>query len=450
MIRGLASTVARLACAALAAGAGACVATGVDVPTISGRLEKVNDAPPAAAAGTLMPDELKVRLVDPDSGEPVAGAMIQTVVELGGGAVTPAAITTDADGIATFRWMPGKAPVRQRFRAEFQDQAVRFDTVATLEKAWTPEPFGDVDAFLTAAKVDGSTEDLEVDAKNGRILLGVPGGLVALDHHGKTSAVELTGDEPGWPLGIALDRDGNLWAADGTGKALLKIDAAGKVATIAGGEGQEQLGYPNFVAVGPKGLVHLSDSCGTLRTFDPVKGEQVAKVDFDAATEGGPNGIAFTLDGSEMYVTTENAAFIPGCNAGGDLLAPVGGLYRIEIGKDGLPGARTALAAGFAAFGDGMAFDAEGNLYVAFDRIDTNADPVVDSTIWVLPSGGSDLKRFLSTTDRVLANPAFGTGDFGETTMYVALVAIPGLVDPSMRGVVRFDPRIRGQPLLPL
>ena len=49
-----------------------------------------------------------------------------------------------------------------------------------------------------------------------------------------------------------------------------------------------------------------------------------------------------------------------------------------------------------------------------------------------------------TANDRVFANPVFGKGAFGETQLYLALLAVPGFTDPSARGLMRFDVGIKG------
>jgi hypothetical protein len=51
--------------------------------------------------------------------------------------------------------------------------------------------------------------------------------------------------------------------------------------------------------------------------------------------------------------------------------------------------------------------------------------------------------------DRVLANLAFGEGDFGANTLYIALLAVPPFTPATARGAERIAVGIPGLLLLP-
>jgi sugar lactone lactonase YvrE len=163
---------------------------------------------------------------------------------------------------------------------------------------------------------------------------------------------------------------------------------------------------------------------------------------FDLPTEGGPNGFAFDASGENLYVATENTRlFCPHENV--ELTAEIAGLFVVEVSDTGF-GARAAVATNVGLFGDGVAFDAEGNLYVIFD---TQMNLMLaESAVWILPAGETELVKFLSVPDRVLANLAFGQGEFEDETLYISLLAIPVLGLPE-RGVERIEVGIPGLPV---
>jgi hypothetical protein len=183
---------------------------------------------------------------------------------------------------------------------------------------------------------------------------------------------------------------------------------------------------------------------GEILRFDPSSGAVDSRVSFDLATEGGPK-FAFDRSGERLYVATENTALFCGTPSVG-LTDPIAGLFSIAMSDTGF-GAREAIATNFALFGDGVSFDAEGNLYAIFD---TQRDFMLEeSALWVLPEGERQLEKLLAVQDHVLANLDFGQDAFGTATIYIALLAVPPFTLPSARGVERFTIGIPGLPLLP-
>ncbi|HEY8516274.1 MAG TPA: hypothetical protein VIS07_12230 [Candidatus Binatia bacterium] len=307
------------------------------------------------------------------------------------------------------------------------------------------EPFGDVDAFLTARGITGSTEDLAFTPDGERLVMGVPGGLIALDPQGEASSLPLTGDPLLNPLGVAYDRAGNLWVADSAGSALRRVLPSGEVTTPLTTDGEQPLVAPNYVAIDREDRVLLSDPClGELIRFDPVTGRVDAVLRFDVADEGGPNGFAFAPDG-RLWIATENTALFCGHSFVG-LTDPVASLLVVDVDDEGF-GTPETVVADFALFGDGVAFDAAGNLYVIFDT-EVNFT-LEESAIWFLPPGGAVLEKLVGVSDRVLANLAFGSRPFGDQTLYVSLLAVPPFTSPNARGAERIEVGIRGLPLLP-
>jgi DNA-binding beta-propeller fold protein YncE len=247
----------------------------------------------------------------------------------------------------------------------------------------------------------------------------------------------------GRPLGIAFDQRGNLWAADSFSALLSKVSPAGKVTTELTDDGTEPLVGPNYVAIDQKGRVYLSDPClGELMRFDPASGTVDAIVTFDLPSQGGPNGFAFDASGTRLFIATENTALFCG-HAFVGLTDPIAGLFVVDVSDAGF-GPLETIAPDVALFGDGVAFDAEGNLYAIFDT-EVNLS-LEESAVWVLPAGSTELVKFLSATDRVFANLAFGQGDFDDETLYIALLAIPPFTSPEARGLERFVVGIPGLP----
>ncbi len=415
-----------------------------------------------ATAPAGAPLAIAVACVDTE-GTPVPNEALVAQVTLGGGGLETGSATAGLDGRATFLWTLGVVPVDQRIvvrRAVAAAQPGPVDEIAfvvraTLDVPSAPTPFGDVEAALAGAGIDGSTEDLAFAGD--ALMLAVPGHLVAVDTTGKATLVSLSGDGLDGPLGIVFDADGLLWVADAAGHALKTVDTNGVVATALSTDGVQPLGQPNFVAIGPDGAVWLSDPCiGEVLRYDPATTSVAVVASFDLGLQGGPNGLAFDAAGA-LWVTTENVGLL--CMDGSvDPLAAVAGLYRIDPTwaqqLDPAQRARTVLA-GFAHFGDGLAFDAEGNLYALFDFIEGLA--LASSELHVIAA--SDLAAFvaqdsgaaeapttavvLATTDVVMANLEWGQGAFEPNRIHLSLLAIPAF-GLQTRGLVTFDAGIPG------
>lgn len=179
---------------------------------------------------------------------------------------------------------------------------------AQVETPVVPEDFGGMHAWLASNNISGSTEDLAFRA-DGAVALGVPGGVVIATPTGPDSVsfeqMQLTGDPLTRALGLAYDRNGNLWTADPTGHALHAISPEGVVTTHLTTNGSEPLDAPNDVAVGLDDRVYLSDPCrGELIAYDPLTKAVTAVQPYHLPTEGG--GMSFDAEGN-LYVVVDTA-----------------------------------------------------------------------------------------------------------------------------------------------
>jgi len=423
----------------------------------------------------------------------------------------PVQVTTDPNGRAAFSWTVGIAPVRNSLRDSLPDcgpprPTLHYQTNAVREQLLEPCKFGNVNSYMNAHGYNlwASTEDLVFD-NQGRMLLGVPGpdpnqtdcpdgtfessacagGLLTVGVDGEVSRRPLSGaaDTVGRPLGIAVDQDDNIWIAD------TRIEPASQAVHRVGPDGTvtqilprpevllaAELVTPNYLAVGPDGRIYVSDPCaydpadpdkerrrGRLLRFmpDPVTGlplnNEVQVHVFEP--DEGPNGFAFDAGGQRLIVGTEDTVVL--CQLKWWRRGHEARLVSLDITEEAdfeNQPLQTVANIPHGVAVDGMAFDSEGNLYVAVNTLEQ-----LQSTnlISVLPAGEHELVPFLSSADPngsfdldqpLFANLAFGRGPYGESTLYIANIAINNiLLWPKgwfyTRGVRRVEIGITGQPL---
>lgn len=400
----------------------------------------VEAAPPTAPAGEVL--ELAVDVTAPDT------ALVATV-ERGGGALSDGVggeVIAGPDGVATVRWTLGVAPIDNTLRLALADdptQAVSVTVRGALEAPWTSATFGDVNGFLNSEDhYTGSTEDLTFTGDG--LLMGAPEGLLHVAPDGAVRRLPVDeGINRVW--GFAVDARGDLWGVDAGNSRLVRIGPDGAVEEVLTDDGEQPLEGPNYVAVDHQGRIYLSDPClGEIIRLDPESGE-LAVHRFDLMTEGGPNGMAFTADGTQMYTVTENTGVLCG-HRDIPIYDEIASVFSIDLDAFGEAHARVTEPLGL--FGDGLAFDAEGNLYVIVDKVE--GVTITLSAVMVIPAGETEAVTFLAAEEGILyANVAFGQGDYGASTLYIALLSIPPFSAEASRGLERFEVGVPGQPLLP-
>ena len=406
-------------------------------------IEKSGVDPAISTAG----QPIVIAVIAKEGGVPKAGVTVVFSVELGAGSLSAQTAVSGTDGSASVSWTIGLPPVKNTAVAVVQGAdagaVIAFETMAKVDKPFTPYWYADVNKFMSDNGLSGSTEDLAFSNDGKKIYLGIPGGLLTVDASGKVERVALTGDKVENPLGIDFDTDGNLWIADSKG-ALRMMTAAGVVSTVLTNDGKgNNLKAPNFVMVGKDKKIYLSDTClGKVLRYDPVLKTVTASVEVEHIAFGGPNGIAIDATGRKLYFSTENTAVMCG-HLDVETSTKNSALFVVDITESSF-GDPVVIKKDFAHFGDGMTFDAEGNLYVIFDNIDYGNFKLKDSTVWVMPAGTTQLSKFVTTTDRVLANLEFGKGEFGETTVYFALLTIAVVLPEEARGLNKIEVGMKG------
>ena len=179
---------------------------------------------------------------------------------------------------------------------------------------------------------------------------GERGQIYRISADGSTMAqVASTG---GYCLGMAFDRKDNLFVCDLKHQAVVKVDAKSdttdKFATHADGGG---LRIPNFPVFDDAGRLYVSDSHafkepgpGIFR-FDPDGDGEL----WYAEPLNFANGLALSPDGRYLYVSETFGNTVS----------------RIPIEDDGSAGVRDEFAFLPGVLPDGLAFDVDGNLYIA-------------------------------------------------------------------------------------
>jgi gluconolactonase len=196
-------------------------------------------------------------------------------------------------------------------------------------------------------------EGVAVDAEGNVWCGGELGQIYRIAADG--GALEVVASTGGFTLGMAFDRRGRLYTCDLGHKAVFRLDpATGTLDRLTGPEpGTAPVGAFNFPVVDARrGCLYVSDSHppdvpgpGVWR-FDPESGTgepwYAAPTDF-------ANGMALSPAGDALFLVETFARRVS----------------RIPIGADGTAGAAEVFVAGIERLPDGLAFDAEGNLYIA-------------------------------------------------------------------------------------
>lgn len=167
------------------------------------------------------------------------------------------------------------------------------------------------------------------------------------------SSMEQVASSDGFSQGMAFDREGNLFVCDTKRGEIMRLDAqTGAYETFAGAnEAGWNINICNDLAFGPDGSLYVSDS--------------------HAFKEPGPGILRFAPDGSGGLWYGEAVDFANGLALGPDgrhlYVAETFGntVFRISIRPDGSAGTRESVAFLPGVLPDGLAFDMEGNLYVA-------------------------------------------------------------------------------------
>ena len=166
------------------------------------------------------------------------------------------------------------------------------------------------------------------------------------------SSLEVVTSTGGFVLGVALDRQGRLYACDLKHAAVFRYDTAGgELEMFAGGDGAMRI--PNWPVVDhARGCLYVSDSHAP-----DTPGPGVWRFDLESG-DGGlwydgaltfANGMALSPSGDELLVAETFARRVT----------------AITIAASGAAGSTRTVVDGIERLPDGLAFDEQGRLYIA-------------------------------------------------------------------------------------
>jgi sugar lactone lactonase YvrE len=357
--------------------------------------------------GRELPEPIEVRAVDVE-GNPLEGVPVRFEVTAGGGSLSPTSLPTDDAGAASVRWTLGIAPVGNRVKAASGNSEVEFTAQAD------PGERPALEVVLPAKGFDFAYEDLAFEEGRG-LFLGAPGTLLnQAAPEADPVPVELEGEAIVSPAGIAFGPSGDLYVCendDPPNTVVKRVRPSGLCEVLSDGYGGEPFALPNYIAVHSSGQIYVTDTCrNRIFRISPVGGETTEFLSIP-----GPNGIAFDPQETYLYILTENPLFFcQGENVWG-------GLFRVAVSPEGEAGPIEPLVEGYAVAGDGLAFDAEGNLYVVFSglRPGGRLNRLLESGVFVYTPEGRFNEFFtVRIPADIITNIAFGVEPFEPTSLY--------------------------------
>ena len=253
------------------------------------------------------------------------------------------------------------------------------------------KPFS-VDTIETVATTIPGAEGIAI-ANDGRIFVSAEDGWIyVISPEGETSPFTKL---PGRPLGIAIDRRGELFVCDWDAHGVYEVTGSGEIFCFADSdaEGAHKIYFPNFCVFDDQGNLYVS-ATGTSRRnaqiYNPdgkiFRISPTGHCELFAEGLYQANGLAMRRGESALYVIQSAADNV----------------LRLEIRSDGKLGKASVYARNLIGMPDGMAFTESGDLLVV-----TGLHEII---YWVTITGRTEIFVEDQNAEKLMApaNPAFG------------------------------------------
>jgi len=253
-----------------------------------------------------------------------------------------------------------------------------------------------VDPIETIATDIPGAEGIAI-ATDGRIFIGAEDGWIyVISPNNEVSQFVKT---PGRPLGIAIDRESNLFVCDWEAHGVYKVTTNGEVSLFANSDGTHKMQFPNFCVFDGQGNLYVSDT-GTSRRnaqiYNPdgkiFRISPTGECELFANGLYQANGLAIRQGESALYV----------------IQTAVDDVLRLEIKTDDKLGTSRVYARNLDGSPDGMAFTESGDLLVV-----TGLHEIIYR---VTTTGRTEIFLEDKNAEKLIApaNPAFGGTNLDE------------------------------------
>lgn len=191
---------------------------------------------------------------------------------------------------------------------------------------------------------------------DGYVYAGGEAGQIYRIHLEKGEKAEIA-NTGGFILGLCLDAHHNIYACDVRHRAVMRITQDGTVTTYSNGTSQRKMVNPNYPVFDRTGTLYVSDSGswhgdnGCLFRIHPGGAAEIVST----AVKAFPNGMALHPDGRTLYIA----------------MSTLPGVMKISLHDNGSVSAPELVVEMPRTIPDGLAFDAEHNLYISCYTPDT-------------------------------------------------------------------------------